>query len=191
MKKLMIGVGLLIATTQVTVAQQHVAFGVKGGLNIAKFTKENDAEFKFKPSVHLGVLAHIHINKSFAIQPELVFSAQGSKYTVNNTDFRNNLNYINLPVLFQLMTSNGFRFETGPQAGVLVSAKSKTGNTTTDAKDDFKSTDLAWAFGVGYIAASRLGFDVRYNMGLSDVTKSTESNFKNSVIQAGIFYQFK
>ena len=186
----MIGLSLLIATTEAATAQ-HVDFGVKGGLNMAKFTNENSTEFEFKPSFHVGVLAHIHLNKSIAIQPELVFSGEGSKYKTNNTDFRNNLNYINLPVLFQLMTDNGFRFETGPQVGVLVSAKSKTGSTTTDVKENFKSAAFAWAFGVGYITKSKFGFDLRYNLGLSDVTTSAQSNFKNSVIQAGVFYQFK
>ena len=189
MRKVLIGLTLLIATTGAVTAQ-HVEYGVKGGLNLAKFSNENGTDYKMNPSVNLGVLAHIHINKSFAIQPELVYSGQGTKFNSENTDFRYSLGYINIPVLFQLMTASGFRFETGPQLGMLVSAKAKSGGDSHDIKQNFNSTDLAWAFGIGYISASKFGFDLRYNLGLTDITKSNTSDIKNSVVQAGVFYQF-
>jgi hypothetical protein len=53
-----------------------------------------------------------------------------------------NLNYINIPLIFQYMYDNGFRLQAGPQLGVLVSAKSKTNNSESDVKDDFESIDL-------------------------------------------------
>ncbi len=190
MRKLFIGLTFLTATTKIANAQ-HTDFGVKLGVNAAKFTNENGSDYKIKPSVNLGVLAHIHINKSFAVQPELLYSGQGTKITSDNTDINYNLGYINIPVLFQLMTASGFRFETGPQVGFLASAKRKSGSVSVDQKDSFKSTDFAWAFGIGYITASKFGFDVRYNAGLSDITKSNSSNVKNAVFQAGVFYQFK
>lgn len=189
MRKVLIGLTLLIATTTAATAQ-HAEFGVKAGLNAAKFSNESGSNYKMNPSFHVGILEHIHINKMFAVQPEVVFSMQGTKYNTGNGDAKINMGYINVPVLFQLMTKNGFRFETGPQIGFLVGAKSKVGKTSVDIKDDFKSTDFAWAFGVGYITASKFGFDVRYNAGISDITKSNESNVKNNVIQAGVFYQF-
>jgi Outer membrane protein beta-barrel domain len=188
MRKVLFGLTMLIATTK-TVTAQHAEFGVKGGFNAAKFS-DNGTSHLFKPSVNVGILGHIHITKSFAIQPELVYSGQGTAYTSNSTDFRYNLGYINLPVLFQLMTASGFRFETGPQVGALINAKAKSGKISTDVKDNFNPTDFSWAFGVGYITPSKFGFDVRYNAGISDITKSNETNVKNNVIQAGVFYQF-
>ena len=189
MRKVLIGLTLLIATTKAATAQ-HAEFGIKGGLNASKFSNESGTNYKMNPSVHLGILEHIHITKSFAIQPELVYSVQGTKYTSDNTDVKYNLGYINVPVLFQLMSKSGFRFETGPQLGFLVNGNVKTGNTSVKVKDNFNSTDFAWAFGVGYITASKFGFDLRYNVGLSDITKLNESNVKNNVLQAGVFYQF-
>jgi hypothetical protein len=144
-----------------------------------------------KAGVNIGVLAHIHLNKSFAVQPELVYSEQGTKFTVGNADFSYHLGYINLPVLLQLMTTSGIRFETGPQAGLLVGASAKSGGHSDDIKGGFKSGDFSWAFGVGYISPSKFGFDIRYNLGLSDITTTASTNVKNSVVQAGIFYQFK
>ena len=70
MRKVLIGLTLLMAITKAATAQ-HSDFGIKGGLNMAKFTNENGSDYKFKPSVNIGILDHIHITKSFAIQPEL------------------------------------------------------------------------------------------------------------------------
>ena len=190
MRKVFIALTLLIATAGVASAQ-HVEFGVKGGLNESKFSNADGSDYKFNPSFHLGVLAHVHLNKMFAVQPELVYSVQGTKFKTGNENFKYNLNYINIPVLLQLMTENGFRFETGPQVGFLASANAKSGNESDDIKNNFKSTAISWAFGVGYITASKLGFDARYNAGLTDIAKSNEINVKNSVLQVGIFYQFK
>jgi hypothetical protein len=189
MRKVLIGLTLLIATTEVATAQ-HVEFGIKGGLNLAKFSNENGSSYKMNPSINLGGLAHIHITKSFAIQPELVYSGQGTKFNSDNKDYRYSLGYINVPVLFQLMTASRVRFETGPQLGMLVSAKAKSEGSTVDIKQNFNSTDVAWAFGIGYISPAKFGFDLRYNLGLTDITKSNTSDIKNSVIQAGVFYQF-
>ena len=188
MRKVLFGLTLLVSTTAATA--QHAEFGVKAGLNAAKFSNESGSNYKMNPSFHVGILEHIHINKRFAIQPEVVFSLQGTKYKSDDMNAKINLGYINVPVLFQLMTESGFRFETGPQIGFLVSAKSKLGNESEDIKSELKSTDFAWAFGVGYITASKFGFDLRFNAGISDITKENESNVKNNVIQAGVFYQF-
>ena len=189
MGKVIIALTMFTATAEITNAQ-HVEFGIKGGLNASTFSNENVYDHKYKPSFNLGVLAHIHVNKSFAIQPELVYSGQGTKYSNAPSDYRISLGYINLPVLAQLMTANGFRFETGPQIGALVSAKQVSGGTSVDVKDSYKTTDFSWAFGVGYIFPSKFGIDVRYNAGVSGIIKNI-SGVRNSVFQAGVFYQFK
>lgn len=187
MKKIIIGLFLLIPAVKFTIAQ-HADFGIKAGYNAANFTNSAGSSYKMKDGFNAGLLAHIHLNKNWAIQPELVYSAQGTKYNTGNSSYT--LDYINIPVLAQLMFGEGFRLETGPQLGFLAHAQSNTGNVSVKATDSFNSTDFSWAFGLGYITPVKLGFDVRYNLGISDITKAS-STVHNSVIQAGIFYQFK
>ena len=166
---------------------QHVQFGIKGGVNFANIANDaadNDADTK--TGFHLGGLAHIHLTRSFAIQPELVYSTQGAEY--NNGKLK--LNYINIPVLGQYMFGNGFRLQTGPQLGVLTTSEWKSGNTETDV-DDFSNVDFSWSFGAGYVGKNGLGIDARYNLGLTDVTKDRNNDFQNRVWQLGLFYQFK
>src|SRR6187549_120261 len=106
------------------VQAQDIHFGIKGGLNIATLHREAGApNYSSKPGFHLGGLAHIHISPHFAVQPEIMYSTQGTKSDNINTETKLNLGYINIPVLAQYMFANGFRLETGPQVGFLVSAK--------------------------------------------------------------------
>ncbi len=173
---------------------QHVQFGLKGGLNVATVNIDN-SNLNVDPriSAHVGGLAHIHLSKEFAIQPELTFSGQG--YQVNgsgtNSDQHFNLSYINLPVLLQYMFESGFRIETGPQLGLLVGAKYKVGSVETDIKDSFKKVDIGWGLGLGYITKSGFGIDARYNLGLSKINDNNSDKVTNRVFQAGVFYQFK
>lgn len=173
---------------------QHVQFGLKGGLNVATVNIDN-SNLNVDPriSAHVGGLAHIHLSKEFAIQPELTFSGQGYQVngSGNNSDQHVNLSYINLPVLLQYMFESGFRIETGPQLGLLVGAKYKVGSVETDIKDSFKKVDIGWGLGLGYITKSGFGIDARYNLGLSKINDNNSGKVTNRVFQAGVFYQFK
>ena len=168
---------------------QHVNIGIKGGLNVYNIHNDNGIEYDSKTGFHLGLLGHIHLDKEWAVQPEIVYSQQGAKYNFSNNESRVNLDYINIPVLLQYMFDNGFRFEAGPQVGFLVNAK--TGNKT-DVIDSYKNVDFGMGLGFGYIKPSTgLGIDARYNLGLSDITDNNSVKSTNRGFQLGIFYQFK
>jgi hypothetical protein len=188
MKKMSLSLVLVLLFATLTQAQEStVEFGLKGGLNFANLNAEVNDNSKTRTSFHAGLLAHFHINKTWAIQPELVFSGQGAKY---DGDATTKLGYLNIPVNVQYMFDNGFRLQTGPQLGFLLNAKSDIGNTETDIKDNLKPTDIAWSFGVGYITPGGFGVDARYNLGLTDISE-TDNSIKNNVFQLGIFYQFR
>jgi hypothetical protein len=102
-----------------------------------------------------------------------------------------NLDYINVPVLLQLMFDNGFRIQAGPQIGFLVRAKAENGSTTIDVLDDFKSIDAGLSFGASYVhTPSNFGIDVRYNLGLSDISESSAVSSNSRGLQVGVFFLF-
>ena len=79
---------------------QHVEIGVKAGMNVAQIKeKENFTDPLL--GINIGGLAHIHLSKHIAIQPELVFSMQGGKEVYSFINYKTRLNYINVPVIFQ------------------------------------------------------------------------------------------
>lgn len=186
MKKNLLLIVCTIAIT--TLSQAQVNFGLKGGANLANVNGDLDGT-KMKIGYHAGLLAKISVSESFSIQPELVYSNQGTKLEEDVT-VNFNLNYINLPVLFQYNTKVGFFAETGPQAGYLVSAKAKAEDQSADIKEMFKSIDFGWAVGIGYkMAGSGLGLNARYNIGLGKINDSDgDEKITNSVIQLGLFY---
>ena len=183
-------VALSLLLVSVANAQHHPHWGFKGGLNLSDLIYEGNTNPDIKPSVYLGALAHVHLSRHFALQPELYFSAQGASFDAN-PDYKINLSYINLPILVQFMAGTGFRLQTGPQIGGLLSAKNKKGNTSTDIKDNLNKIDFSWAFGASYVSNSGLGFDARYNLGISNVNENNNNKIRNSVIQLGLFYQLR
>lgn len=167
---------------------QHTSFGLKAGINASSVDIEGGEDYDSKVGIHVGGLAHIHITRHFAFQPELVYSMQGGK----DGDNKLKLNYLNIPLLAQYMTLDGFRFQTGPQIGFLTSAKTESGDVEVDIKDQLESVDFSWTFGAGYLfpGTSGIGVDVRYNLGLSNISEDDDFEAKNRVFQIGVFYQF-
>lgn len=168
-----------------TANAQHINIGVKGGINSYDIHTDNSSSFDSRTGLHIGLIGHIHINDQFGFQPELVYSMQGAK--TNNSDI--NLDYINVPLIVQYMFDNGFRIQAGPQLGLLLNAN--TGNNSSDISDDFKAFDVGLSFGAGYIhPPSGFGIDLRYNLGLSDITENSSVKATNGGLQFGVFYLF-
>jgi hypothetical protein len=188
MKKISLVV-LILATSAVVFAQSP-KFGLKAGLNVSKLSNVPGLNWNNRLGLNAGALAHIHISPQLALQPEVVYSGQGAKYTINGEEHTLNLDYINIPLQLQYMFDNGFRLQTGPQLGFLINTKDKVNGQDTQffTSDDFKSTDVSWTFGLGYLTYSGLGIDGRYNLGLTNINKAGTNSLKNNVFQVGLFY---
>ncbi len=174
-----------------TVSAQHINIGIKGGLNLYTIANDNSNSNEIRPAFNAGILGHIHLASQWALQPEVVFSAQGANYTVGELDAKLKLNYINIPVLIQYMFDNGFRLEAGPQLGVLISAKSSINDINTDVKSTFKTVEFGLGAGASYVSPkSGIGVDIRFNLGLSNINENTATVSTNRGVQAGVFYLF-
>ena len=182
MKKL--ALVLTVFTASIFGVNAQVQFGVKAGANFANITNSDGG--KTLVGLNAGALVKIPVTEAFSVQPEAVFSMQGVKYDGG----KNTLSYINVPVLATYTLPVGVFFQTGPQIGFLMSAKAKEdGGESIDIKSALKSTDFSWAFGAGYLIPEvNLGFNARYNLGLSKLADGSDS--KNTVIQVGVFYMF-
>jgi hypothetical protein len=187
MKKIIIVGVVCLLVNYVSKAQTpHAQFGLKAGVNIANLHVDG-SEYDSRTGFYVGGLAHVHITKYFAVQPEVMYSSQGAEIgSIKRTE-----GYINVPVLAQYMVNNGFRLQTGPQVGFLTSAKNKSGDIEVDVKDQLNTVDFAWSFGASYISKTGLGLDARYNLGISNINDNESVEAKNRVFQVGAFYQFQ
>lgn len=169
---------------------QNTQIGLKAGLNVSNLSNSNGSEMGSKLGLNAGLLAHIHLAPSLALQPEIMYSSQGAKYTISNGEHKLSLNYINIPLQLQYMFNNGFRLQTGPQVGFLAGVKDKLGDVETGifTSEDFKTVDFSWSAGVGYLTYSGWGVDARYNFGISNINDGGSNVLRNNVFQVGLLY---
>lgn len=193
MKKTIILASALFIFLGATKAQV-VHFGIKGGLNASNLSVSNNSgnNLDTKIGFNAGLLAHIHAGTNFAIQPEVYYSSEGAQYKGSTPKTTYQLGYINVPILAQYMFGNGFRVEAGPQVGFLVNANTKQkGKPSVDIKNSYKTTSFSIPVGVGYLTSYGLGFDARYNFGISNINEDiTQDAARSNVFQFGLFYQF-
>jgi hypothetical protein len=182
-----VGTALLALLSIVVTQAQQTNFGLKLGYNSSSVEIDNGTDFDAKSGFHVGGLAHVHLTDQWAVQPEVVYSMQGGERPNNKLK----LNYINVPVLAQYMFRGGFRLQTGPQLGFLVSAEQELNDVEFDVDDSFDGIDFSWSFGAGYLSSSGLGIDFRYNLGVSNISDDNDFEASNRVIQLGVFWQFR
>ena len=188
MKKLLTIIMLAIVTSYGTANAQHINWGIKGGVNIANLSPD----YNPKSGLLVGLLAHIHLSKQVALQPEIFYSNQGARYTTAGVETKLKLHYVAVPLLFQYMFDNGFRVQAGPQVSFLMGAQSETNLTNSDTQNNLNNTDVALSVGAGYVQpSSGFGIDVRYNAGLTNIKVDKATKLTNNVFQLSVFYIFK
>lgn len=185
---------LIVVMMTVFAAQaQTPSFGLKGGLNLASLSRNGSGSaYQNRAGFNAGLFARVPVSPVFSIQPEVVYSSQGTKYTSDDLEHKLQLNYVNFPVMLQANVGAGFFAEAGPQLGFLTNATDKVGDIESDATStsDYKKTDVALGFGLGYSGLSGLGIGARYNLGLTDINNSgLSNNLKNNVFQLGLTYR--
>jgi hypothetical protein len=187
MKALLFSGAFMIVTTFCVAQKADLHWGLKGGLNISNIASSPNVNYDAKAGLHAGGLAHIHLSKSWALQPEIMYSNQGAQMG----DTKTRLHYVNVPLQLQYIFDMGFRLQTGPQIGVLAGANVKQGDTKINVSNSFKPADVGWTFGASYVGESGLGIDARYNHGFSRINDVGSSNLYNRNFQVGLFYVFK
>ena len=188
----------VLAQTTPGKSTPYAQFGIKAGLNLANVSSNLYNNSENKTGFHAGLLAHIHLNDHVALQPEVVYSQQGFKWMwSSNLDYEMHLDYINIPFLVQYMYK-GFRLQTGPQVGFLVSKEGKWSDGSENDLDDFvKTTDFSWDFGASYLTPLGVGVSAQYNLGISNINEQitmagvSNTDINNRVWQIGLFYQFR
>ena len=173
---------------------QNLQFGVKAGVNFATLSGDTSG-LNFITSIHGGVLVEVPISELFSVQPELLYSEQGSGGADGE---KLELGYLNVPVILKYYAAEGFSVEAGPQLGILLSAKSDfDGQGKEDIKKFVKDIDFGLNFGIGYKLESGLNFGARYNIGLSNIEDEEDDGFEsndfkafNSVFLISIGYLF-
>lgn len=188
MKKILL---LTIAVCSFNLVQaQRTHFGLKAGLNASTLKVKNQDIYDYKAGLHVGGLAHIHVTRQFAVQPELLYSNQGGK--LQNSEVKHHVNYVTVPVMGQYMFGDGFRLQAGPQVGFLVGAKRQDQDDNKfNIKENYEAVDFSLAAGLSFVSSSGFGADFRWLFGLTNINDVPPRNpIKNNLGQIGVFYLF-
>ena len=191
MKKtlLLLAAFLMLGTAVKAQDWSNWSYGVKGGFNFSNVTGDWDGKMKF--SFHAGAFAEYRFNDFWGIQPELIYSRQGTYDKNDGAKQWYRMNYLNIPILAKIYVLEDLSVDLGPQVGILLNSKykMKQGGTThkTDISD-MKGADISFAMGLTYQLFYNWDISFRYNLGLSDVKKNIDG--KNSVIQLSAGYRF-
>jgi hypothetical protein len=207
MKKLFLLVVAIAITTIVSQAQE-VRIGAKGGVNFATFSGDDLGDVKSRTGFHIGGLVEIPVSEKFAIQPEVLYSSQGSKYSDKGTELgvdysynvEQKLDYIQVPVMAKFYAIDGLSLEVGPQVSFLTSSKldyeGTLGGVTVSGEedlDDVSSIDFSIGAGASYRLPMGLFFTARYNFGLGNVNDAADADdrkIQNRVAQLSVGYSF-
>ena len=187
MNKLKLGIAafLVMSSVQAAFSQASVSLGLKGGLNFANVnTSDPGTAYNSRTGYHIGAFANFKFTK-LAIQPELIYSVQGSDVSSATSSGSLDLAYINIPILLKLYLIGGLNIQAGPQFGFLASAT----QGGQDYKSFLKGSDTSIAVGAG-LDISKFVIDARYNIGMSEINNAAGSNAaKNQVFQLSVGFK--
>lgn len=192
---------LVLLAGQQAYSQAQLAIGIKAGPNFATLdTKSSASEnYKNRTGFHGGAFVLIKAAK-IGVQPEVIFSQQGSKVKINSENFESNFSYVNIPIMLKLYTVAGINIQAGPQFGFVTNAEAPIEDQLNpgsyrveDVKDKMKSSDFTVALGLGWDLPFGLTIDARYNLGLSKIYDKAPSNATedatNQVFQFSLGYK--
>lgn len=159
------------------------------------------AEFEYQVATPFSLAAGVN----FAMQGcqwEDFELKQGDDYA-KLKDLKMEMTYLNVPIVANVYLFKGFAIKTGVQLGFLLSAKYKANSeikvgelirkdeSSQDIKDGCKKFDVAIPIGVSYqVPTIPIYIDARYNLGLTNINKEGDTNYKNQVFQLTVGYKF-
>ncbi|MCB2409267.1 porin family protein [Hymenobacter lucidus] len=182
--------------------------GVKGGLNSTVLQGTVGTDATYQTSYHAGLFYEMQVLGPVSIQPELLYSLQGTERKSDLVNYRSKLHYLNLPVLAKV-TIGPVYAEAGPQVGFLLKAREDgvmevgqegNGEVQISSNDrsswnDYKKLDVGFAVGAGLNLPLGFAVGARFNAGLSDINnvKSVQGvndpQLKNRVFQVYASFQ--
>ena len=167
---------------------QKLELGLKGGTNFATQKLNGISGAESITGYHIGGFLYFKLPILFGIQVEGQYSTQGSEFQINQVINKNNLRYINIPILIR-NDFGPFNFHFGPQFGILTDAFSLKG-VKNSIKDQFLGRDFSVVVGIAVRLPANLGLSIRYVRGLTNISDNNILNneTKNTMFQLSLKY---
>lgn len=170
---------ILISLSLVSNAQSdnYYLIGFKGGVNLSNLNGTNGSSITGFTG---GIYAEYLISPTFTLRSEALYSLQGNRNDLLSENIK--LHYLNWPILGKVYITDQLGMEFGPQISFLLSG---TGGILPNGA--YNAVDFGLSLGTSIQLLPNLDLGARYNIGLTEVTK-THQNIKNSVFQFTLGY---
>lgn len=133
------------------------------------------------PGGHLGVYFPLAYGNRFELQPEVLFSMQGSARTYNEDNTRTlRLYYAQVPVSAKYFITPILNIQGGVQLGYLGMASARTEEGSEDVTDDLQRLDMSFIMGLGFDMMDGWDLTFRYSSGMTNVLKGDDVLFPSN-----------
>lgn len=198
MKKFILSI-VFLSLSWATSQAQTFNFGVKAGVNLANL-KTDFASEENRLGYQVGAWARIG-GASFYVQPEAYIGSKGNKFISftnnNNTEVaaEGKVKFTTLDVPILLGTKFGsnklnFRLMAGPVISFILDDSSTFSTAYAQATDfdNYKNQALGIQGGAG-IDVGSISVDLRYEAGLSNISKSEKYSQKPNLFQLSLGFK--
>jgi hypothetical protein len=160
---------------------QKFDLGLKVGPNSATQKLNTIKGVESITGYHVGAYMYIKLPLIFGVQAEAQYSTQGGEFQLNQVINKNNLSYVNIPILIR-SDFGPLNFHFGPQFGLLTDATLSLNGIKNNIKNQFTSRDFSFVAG--------LGLRLRYVKGMKNIsdTNVINSDTKNTMFQLSLKY---
>jgi len=183
--------------------QAQIKFGPKVGINLSTMTLSSSG-ISLDPTTligfHAGVVSEIPLIAGLSLQPGILYSSKGSKYSFMSEEGTISPGYVEVPVNVAYgIGSDALKFSifAGPYVAYGLTGKYKSGGESEDIvfgtgeDDDMNPLDYGVNFGVG-VNLKALVISAQYGLGLANLSPDTsgDTEIKNTVIGISLAYLF-
>jgi len=165
----------------------QVTYGPVLGLNMATVGGDESSSNAMKMGFHIGGVVDIGVSDNFSVETGIQYSGKGTQ-DKDESSYKWNLAYIDIPVLAKYKMESGLNFFAGPYVGILMSSEVTDGTTDLDVKEFTSSTDFGMKLGLGFQMESGLALSAHYGLGLANLYKEGDDSNTNGVIGISVAY---
>jgi outer membrane protein W len=177
-------------------AHTQPRLGVKGGLNMTHFSGDNINTSNLNRAV-FGVFGEIPLTQNLSVSTEINYSNEGTGYN-NGALEKTKVSYLEIPVLANIYLSNGMvrpKIFGGPSMSFLMDAENVYADGSKIKIDDsYKENKLGIVLGAGadvkITQENYLIFDIRYDLGVTEIEELSIGSFKNRGLRLNVGVSF-
>ncbi|MGD1046405.1 MAG: PEGA domain-containing protein [Bacteroidota bacterium] len=185
--------------------QSALSFGPKFELNFANIGGDGASSLKSTTLIGFGGFVTYNVAEQITLQGELLYNQKGFKMegTMYNVAYiaTQSFSYLEVVALAKYILPVEGNIKpvvfAGPAIGILMSANTHVEagaqSSDTDLKSSMSGVDFGLLFGAGVsikVGNGSILFDVRYNLGLANINKTSTVSNTNQVIGFSLGYAF-